>query len=1028
MASLQGSVSINTKSIQDAVNKLNKLSAKLKEVSSATSMYEQAQTRKAQSDNKATKAAKDQERAEKAKSDLLQRNANLVERAANQLANYTQRVSANVKDEAKRAQMLERVENAMQNYAARVKAAQGDTTKLAAAKTRLSTVTGNLSRELKEQSSSQGSSQKSAVATERALGSLEVQYKRFATAIENSTIEEKIQQNVLKEAKQEYLAARAAIKQYGAGTLQAVQAQNKFRISLADTANNMRNQFKGVGRGAGQAGIQVQQFVGQIQGGVNPMVALSQQAADLGFALGVPLAGAIAGLAFSFGSFLSPEMFETATAAEKLEEALNNVDDVLTDTDEGVVRLSDKILRLAEVSELAAEASLILALREAQEESRKAAEGISDLTGNIGLIQQNEGFTGRIQNEMRELGESFGLSGLEAQKAGQRLSGLIEETRREPSTENLTKLLDTMGNMVKVAGDDLTPEMESLYREIEELSLGAILLNEDATKLEEKLNNLGEAFEDSSESSQKASRNLRSLLDGLQEQVATLGMSERQMAIYEARRNKATEADILFINAQYELIEAEEKKAAATKNEAQQLRILSGLTNKVNEMRGKATAYANANSKADLDAALAAAKNASEIEKQRDKIEALSFANQKILAQRLGLSTQGKTQAQVENEIARAYQNQADAASRAQRGAKALFDFRQQSQKIEGSATGISGIQADFSQQEEQQRQAFGRLLQANDFTDEQRQQYIDQYVTNMQELEKQKNVALSEAMRSGTDAAQISPLSDTERLRQDFEQRKQTLGEIFGEESEMYKSHLASLKNQYEQQNFHMEFAKQAQAANGILGGAMDTMQALGKENSKEYQAMAISQALIQQAMAVNSVWADPSIPFWGKIGLSAMAGMQVAGQIKQIKSQSFATGGFVSGAGTGTSDSIPARLSDGEYVINAAATRMLGKGYLDQLNSGRVPAMNRGGSAGRVPAIAMSNPSQGWGDLSVQVINEGNSEMEATRTEQGYDENGQMQMRIFVRQVVREEMDSGNMDKSMGRNYGVTRKPTRR
>ena len=46
-------------------------------------------------------------------------------------------------------------------------------------------------------------------------------------------------------------------------------------------------------------------------------------------------------------------------------------------------------------------------------------------------------------------------------------------------------------------------------------------------------------------------------------------------------------------------------------------------------------------------------------------------------------------------------------------------------------------------------------------------------------------------------------------------------------------------------------------------------------------------------------------------------------------------ATGGYISGAGTGTSDSIPARLSDGEYVINAAATRR-NKPLLDKINSG--------------------------------------------------------------------------------------------
>ena len=48
------------------------------------------------------------------------------------------------------------------------------------------------------------------------------------------------------------------------------------------------------------------------------------------------------------------------------------------------------------------------------------------------------------------------------------------------------------------------------------------------------------------------------------------------------------------------------------------------------------------------------------------------------------------------------------------------------------------------------------------------------------------------------------------------------------------------------------------------------------------------------------------------------------------------FATGGFVSGAGTSISDSIPAMLSNGEYVLNAAAVRKLGVPYLNRLNNG--------------------------------------------------------------------------------------------
>jgi lambda family phage tail tape measure protein len=53
-------------------------------------------------------------------------------------------------------------------------------------------------------------------------------------------------------------------------------------------------------------------------------------------------------------------------------------------------------------------------------------------------------------------------------------------------------------------------------------------------------------------------------------------------------------------------------------------------------------------------------------------------------------------------------------------------------------------------------------------------------------------------------------------------------------------------------------------------------------------------------------------------------------------LSSLHFAGGGSVRGAGTGTSDSIPTMLSDGEYVIKAAAVDRVGVGALDAINSG--------------------------------------------------------------------------------------------
>ncbi|QIG20500.1 DUF4214 domain-containing protein [Pseudomonas monteilii] len=79
----------------------------------------------------------------------------------------------------------------------------------------------------------------------------------------------------------------------------------------------------------------------------------------------------------------------------------------------------------------------------------------------------------------------------------------------------------------------------------------------------------------------------------------------------------------------------------------------------------------------------------------------------------------------------------------------------------------------------------------------------------------------------------------------------------------------------------------------------------------------------------------------------------------------KAYATGGLISGPGTGTSDSILARLSNGEYVMSADAVRMFGTGLLDQMNAGRLPAFAQGG-----PVLDIPSPNQVFGSSRADVM----------------------------------------------------------
>lgn len=78
-------------------------------------------------------------------------------------------------------------------------------------------------------------------------------------------------------------------------------------------------------------------------------------------------------------------------------------------------------------------------------------------------------------------------------------------------------------------------------------------------------------------------------------------------------------------------------------------------------------------------------------------------------------------------------------------------------------------------------------------------------------------------------------------------------------------------------------------------------------------------------------------------------------------------AAGGYISGPGTGTSDSILSWLSNGEYVLNAATVASVGRPFLDMLNGS-------GGRGASMPsARGASFGGMGGGTTVVQVILDG-------------------------------------------------------
>lgn len=84
----------------------------------------------------------------------------------------------------------------------------------------------------------------------------------------------------------------------------------------------------------------------------------------------------------------------------------------------------------------------------------------------------------------------------------------------------------------------------------------------------------------------------------------------------------------------------------------------------------------------------------------------------------------------------------------------------------------------------------------------------------------------------------------------------------------------------------------------------------------------------------------------------------------------KAFASGGSVAGPGTGTSDSVPAMLSNGEYVLNAQAVDRLGVPFLNGLNTGRLRGFASGGLVGS-GGVAGYKAERGSTGGQVQSVN---------------------------------------------------------
>ena len=277
--------------------------------------------------------------------------------------------------------------------------------------------------------------------------------------------------------------------------------------------------------------------------------------------------------------------------------------------------------------------------------------------------------------------------------------------------------------------------------------------------------------------------------------------------------------------------------------------------------------------------------------------------------------------------------------------------------------------------------------------TEQQKQERIDlvrqQFEQQRAELRVEQNELEMQAVQEEFEQRlQQQVDNETERAQIEMEQKRAALDALHqmeGESNDAFRAReLAATKAFTEKKKAYDEAQKKSeltklQAAQAITGSMIQLMDAIGEENKAAAMAskiLALAQIAISTGVALaQGIQQAQSVPYPANIAAIATTVAAVisgiASAISTVNSAKFSTGGMVEGAGTSTSDSIPAMLSDGESVINAQATKMFAP-LLSSLNQ-------LGGGVPITPSATYTTPSaQGDGmEMIKEAMTESVSEL---------------------------------------------------
>lgn len=338
---------------------------------------------------------------------------------------------------------------------------------------------------------------------------------------------------------------------------------NQRHIQLSKTATGVRTGLAGMGRGAGQAGIQFQQLIGQIQGGQDVMLALSQQGADLGFVLGAPLLGAVVGIGASLVGMLLPSLMKTTDALGDVEKATERVKAALTLSSEGITGYSDNMKVLAQVSDQLARVKLANIIADQANAMKVALKGVGD-TFDDAFDRPWRTYESNVEN----LFGNASYSAFEAAAALRAASGALSSGIDDQKIEDLASALErakTAGINNTDAGRQMVSVMTDL---IAQYKLGEITISQ----LKKQLDGTTLSFEDQTKSVNKWTEASQRLTIQTEKSRSKQLELEKAITLKRAAEEKATPETLKSIESSYDKMIANAKEAESEKELAKSKR------------------------------------------------------------------------------------------------------------------------------------------------------------------------------------------------------------------------------------------------------------------------------------------------------------------------------------------------------------------------------------------------------------------------------------------------------------------------